>query len=82
MNRKDPSSNRIVRTYRHVKVEAGSDNICQIEHALNSDDNASHKLDPYHPDVYASPWISRSLRLLDSDKYREYRKKHSYTKHH
>ena len=69
-------------TYRHVEVETRSDDVCQIEHTLNSDDNASTKLDPYHPDVCALPRISRSLRLLNPDYHRQYRKHHSHTKDH
>lgn len=69
-------------TYRHVEVETRSDDVCQIEHTLNSDDNASTKLDPYHPDVCALPRIPRSLRLLNTDDHRQSRKHHSHTEYH
>jgi hypothetical protein len=45
------------RTERHVEVEARSDYPEDVQQALSGNANAGRPLEPYHPDVCASPWL-------------------------
>lgn len=56
-----------MRTQGHVKIKIWSDDPEQVEETLDADDDAGYPFPPYHPDVHALPWLTRSFRLLISD---------------